>query len=91
MASARRCSGTRAKRPGFTTGDPWLPVPPSAKTINVAVQKNDPHSLLTWYRSPIRLKKTVPAMEYGANIMLDTENIKVLRLDAAGARRRPGW
>jgi alpha-glucosidase len=63
---------------GFTTGDPWLPVPPSAKTINVAVQENDPHSLLAWYKSLIQLKKTVPAMEHGANIMLDTENHKVL-------------
>ncbi len=63
---------------GFTTGDPWLPVPPSAKSINVAAQKNDPHSLLAWYKSLIQLKKTVPAMEHGANIMLDTENNKVL-------------
>jgi alpha-glucosidase len=66
------------EKAGFTTGEPWLPVPPSAKSINVAVQKNDPHSLLAWYQSLIRLKKTVPAMEHGANIMLDTDNIKVL-------------
>ncbi len=63
---------------GFTTGEPWLPVPPSANSINVAAQRNDPHSLLAWYKSLIRLKKTVPAMEHGANIMLDTENINVL-------------
>ena len=30
---------------GFTQGTPWLPVPPSAATINVAMQKNDPNSL----------------------------------------------
>jgi alpha-glucosidase len=71
---------------GFTTGDPWLPVPPSAKTINVAVQKNDPQSLLAWYKSLIQLKKTVPAMEHGANIMLDTENNKVL----SWMRQAPG-
>jgi alpha-glucosidase len=63
---------------GFTNGTPWLPVPPSAKTINVAAQKNDPNSLFLWYRSLIRLKKTVPALENGANLMLDTENSKVL-------------
>ncbi len=63
---------------GFTTGTPWLPVPPSATTINVATQKNDPNSLFAWYQSLIRLKKTVPALEVGANIMLDTENTKVL-------------
>ena len=63
---------------GFTTGTPWLPVPPSAAAINVATQKNDPDSLFAWYRALIRLKKTVPAFENGANIMLDTENNKVL-------------
>ena len=71
---------------GFTTGDPWLPVPPSAKTINVAAQTNDPRSLLAWYKSLIQLKKTVPAMERGANIMLDTDNIKVL----SWMRQAPG-
>lgn len=63
---------------GFTKGTPWLPVPPSAAKINVAAQKRDPISLFTWYQSLIRLKKTLPAFERGANIMLDTENTKVL-------------
>jgi len=63
---------------GFTTGTPWLPVPPSAATINVEAEKADPNSLLTWYRSLIQLKKTNPAFENGANVMLDTENTKVL-------------
>ena len=63
---------------GFTQGTPWLPVPPSAATINVATQRNDPTSLFAWYLSLIKLKKTMPAFENGANIMLDTENHKVL-------------
>jgi hypothetical protein len=33
-----------------------LPVPPSAATINVAMQKNDPNALLAWHQSLIRLK-----------------------------------
>jgi alpha-glucosidase len=72
---------------GFTGGKPWLPAPPSAATINVEAQRNDPDSLFAWYRSLIRLKKTVPAFENGANIMLDTENNKVLSWmrQAAGA------
>ena len=49
-------------------------------------QKNDPNSLLAWYQSLIRLKKTVPAFENGANIMLDTENTKVL----SWMRQAPG-
>lgn len=63
---------------GFTTGTPWLPVPPSAKTINVKAEESDPDSMLAWYKALIRLKKTEPAFENGANIMLDTENTKVL-------------
>jgi alpha-glucosidase len=63
---------------GFTTGTPWLPVPPSAATINVKAEERDPNSLLAWYRALVRLKKTVPAFENGANIMLDAENTKVL-------------
>ena len=63
---------------GFTTGTPWLPVPPSAASINVKAEEGDPDSLLTWYKALIRLKKTNLALEDGANIMLDTENTKVL-------------
>jgi alpha-glucosidase len=62
---------------GFTRGTPWLPVPPSALAINVSVEERDPNSLLNWYKALIRLKKTVPAFENGANIMLDNENTHV--------------
>jgi len=71
---------------GFSTGKPWLPVPPSAGSINVAAEKSDPDSLLSWYRSLIRLKKTVPAFERGANVMLDPENTQVL----SWLRQAPG-
>ena len=71
---------------GFTTSVPWLPVPSSASSINVRDEERDPRSLLAWYKALIRLKKTVPAFETGANIMLDTENTKVL----SWMRRVPG-
>ena len=71
---------------GFTTGTPWLPVPPSAATVNVRAEEQDPDSLLAWYKALIRLKKTVPAFAHGANIMLDTENTKVL----SWLRQAPG-
>ena len=63
---------------GFTTGTPWLPVPPSAKAINVATEKRNPNSLFAWYHELIRLKKKVPSFAHGANVMLDTQNTKVL-------------
>jgi alpha-glucosidase len=71
---------------GFTTGTPWLPVPPSAATINVEAEKADPNSLLAWYRNLIQLKKTNPAVAHGANVMLDAENTKVL----SWLRQTPG-
>jgi alpha-glucosidase len=71
---------------GFSKAAPWLPVPPSFADINVQVEKNDPNSLLAWYRSLIRLKKTTPALAHGENVMLDTGNTKVL----SWLRQTPG-
>ncbi|HLM55257.1 MAG TPA: alpha-glucosidase [Pyrinomonadaceae bacterium] len=47
---------------GFTTGTPWLPVPPSAKDKNVAAQAKDPDSLLNFYKRLIRLRRQSPAL-----------------------------
>lgn len=51
---------------GFTSGDPWLPVPDTARRVNVAVQRDDPDSLLTLYRRLIRLRRELPALHRGA-------------------------
>ena len=61
-------------------------VPSSAATINVAAEQGNPGLLFNWYRTLIRLKKTVPAFENGANIMLDTGNTRVL----SWMRQAPG-
>ena len=71
---------------GFTSGTPWLPVPPSANTINVHAEDLDPNSMLAWYRALIRLKKITLAFASGADIMLDTENTEVL----SWMRQAPG-
>nr|MCR4890936.1 alpha-glucosidase C-terminal domain-containing protein [Lachnospiraceae bacterium] len=36
---------------GFTKGKPWLPVGDDYKTRNVAVEEEDPDSILSWYRT----------------------------------------
>jgi len=66
---------------------PWLPVPPNHETINVQTEQGNPESLLTWYQTLIRLKKTNAAFSAGSNTMLDSGNIKVLswKREAAGA------
>lgn len=71
---------------GFTSGTPWLPVPSTAATVNVKAEEGNPDSLLTWYRTLIHLKKTIPALEHGSSTMLDTTNTKVL----SWVRRAPG-
>ena len=64
---------------GFTTSDhPWLPVPASAKTVNVDAEVKDSDSLLNWYKMLVTLRRTNPTMHDGSLTMLDTGNDKVL-------------
>ena len=42
---------------GFTSGNPWLPLNPNYKEINVASQENDPNSLFSFYKELIALRK----------------------------------
>ncbi len=63
---------------GFSKGTPWLPVPASYTNVNAKAEESDPSSLLAWHKKLIQLKKTNPVMARGANVMLDTENEKVL-------------
>jgi len=54
--------------------------------VNVAAEKGNSNSLLTWYQSLIHLKKTNPAFAKGSDTMLDTANTKVL----SWVRQTPG-
>jgi len=74
---------------GFTTATakPWLPVPPSAATINVADENKNPDSLLNWFEALTRIRKTVPSMgAAGVESLVDTGNSKVL----SWTRKAPG-
>jgi alpha-glucosidase len=51
---------------GFTTGSPWLPVPPSYREKNVAAQERDPASLLSFYRQLTALRRRSPALLDGS-------------------------
>lgn len=51
---------------GFTRGTPWLPVAEDFPTANVAVERNDPGSLLTLYRRLITLRRRAPALAVGS-------------------------
>lgn len=56
---------------GFTTGEPWLPLPPDADRIHVAAQEGDPGGLLTLYRRLIALRRASPALQAGSQRSLD--------------------
>jgi alpha-glucosidase len=50
---------------GFTTGKPWLNVPPVAKTYNVESESKDPHSIFNAYKKLLALRKTNAALRDG--------------------------
>jgi alpha-glucosidase len=50
---------------GFTTGKPWLRLSDNYAHINVAAEKEDPHSILSLYRRLIHLRKNEPALAAG--------------------------
>ncbi len=55
---------------GFTTGKPWLPVPPSATTHNVADEWKDPASVLSFYRQLLALRHSNAALLDGEYLPL---------------------
>ena len=62
---------------GFTTGTPWIAVNPNHTTINAAVQRGDPHSVLAHYRRLIALRHDEPVVALGDFTMLapDDEHV----------------
>ena len=52
-----------AENAGFTTGTPWLKVNSDYREINVAVQENDPDSVLNYYRRLVALRKSAAYKE----------------------------
>ena len=50
---------------GFTTGEPWLPINPDYREVNVEAQRDDPDSMLSFYRNLIWLRKKNPALQSG--------------------------
>jgi len=72
---------------GFTTGKPWLPMPQDFRANNVAVQREDPASLLTLYRKLIHLRRDEPALSIGAFTLLEADENLIAYTRTHGARR----
>jgi alpha-glucosidase len=63
---------------GFSKTAPWLPVPPTAKTHNVADESKDPDSVLTFYKKVLKLRHTNRALLDGSYIPLNENDQNVL-------------
>ncbi|HEV7369135.1 alpha-amylase family glycosyl hydrolase [Arenibaculum sp.] len=50
---------------GFTTGEPWLPLPPGHREDNVEAQGADPRSMLSLHRALLALRRAEPVLAAG--------------------------
>jgi alpha-glucosidase len=62
---------------GFSTGKPWLPVPPGGRDFNVAVESQDPESLLNFYKRLIALRRSQSALRIGHYAALNPDDPRV--------------
>lgn len=56
---------------GFSTGEPWLPLVADAEALCVEAQDGEPRSMLALVRRLARLRGDTPALQLGAQRMLD--------------------
>jgi alpha-glucosidase len=63
---------------GFTQATPWLPVPPTYRTNNVADELKDPDSILNFYKRVLSLRHKEPALEDGDYVALNESDPNVL-------------
>lgn len=63
---------------GFTTGTPWIGIDKNYQTINAAAQRNDPDSILAFYKRLIQLRKEKKVIAEGEIAFLEKENANVL-------------
>jgi alpha-glucosidase len=69
---------TEGPNAGFTSGKPWLPVPATYTTHNVASELKDPNSILQFYRRLLALRHQKPALVDGQYIALNPDDLNVL-------------
>ncbi|MGC1684468.1 MAG: alpha-glucosidase, partial [Candidatus Acidiferrales bacterium] len=63
---------------GFTKGTPWLPVPPSYTTHNVADEMKDRNSILNFYKALLALRHTNPALLEGTYTALNVDDPDII-------------
>jgi alpha-glucosidase len=63
---------------GFSPAKPWLPVPASYKSHNVASELEDPNSVLQFYKRLLALRRHESALLDGDYVALNQDNPNVL-------------
>jgi oligo-1,6-glucosidase len=74
-----------AANAGFTTGKPWLKINHNYKQINYESQKNDPDSVLSFYKKLISLRASSETLKYGGFKPLYTRD-GIIAYERAGVR-----
>jgi alpha-glucosidase len=67
-----------APNAGFTAGKPWLPIPASYKTHNVAGESRDPDSILNFYKRLLALRRDNAALRDGDSVDVTPDDPNVL-------------
>jgi alpha-glucosidase len=67
-----------APNAGFSQTTPWLPVPPSYKTHNVATESKDSDSILSIYKKVLALRHTNEALLEGSYTALNEDDPNVM-------------
>lgn len=60
-----------APHAGFTTGEPWLGVCANYPLVNAEVEADDPDSMLNFYRSLVKMRKSLGVVAHGRVRFMD--------------------
>ena len=68
----------QSENAGFSKGKPWLPVPPTAKTHNVADEQKDPDSIFSFYKKLLQLRHSNKELLDGSYVPINQNDPNVL-------------
>lgn len=65
---------TQHRYGGFSDHLPWMKSAPDGESVNIERESHDPHSVVTFYRQLVQLKKSVPTLLQGRYELIDTHD-----------------
>jgi alpha-glucosidase len=76
----------RTRYAGFSTAEPWLPLAPDYKAVNVEVETGDPASVLSFFRDMLALRISTPALAIGSyrSVYVQVEDVMAYERIHAG-------